>query len=186
MSIPTLVKRCFLPALVSLLAACGDDAGSPSDDADTGERGAAAATLVLATDPGNAVTVAQVRKAKNGDKVVVVGRVQEIVRGFAAFRLADQSLEYCAQHNKEDTCPTPWDYCCVPPAKVKANLIFVEARDADGKPIRATKLPGLRPVDLVAIKGTVERDARGNVTIVSSGWYRRERPEFAHTVRWPQ
>jgi len=182
-----LMRHAPLLGLAFLLAACGGDEGADTPDTanEAGEKNGTAAALVLAGDPGEAVTVAQVKKAKKGDEVVVVGRVQNIVDGYAAFRLADPALEYCSQHNKEDRCPTPWDYCCVAPDKVSANLIFVEARDEAGKPVKVEKLPGLRPVDLVAIRGTVERDDQDNVTIVAEGWHRRERPTFEHEVRWP-
>ncbi len=64
--------------------------------------------------------------------------------------------------------------------------LVVEARGADGKPLKAGALSGLRLLDLVAVKGKVEKDEHGNVTVVTSGWFTRERPKLREGLRWPE
>jgi hypothetical protein len=69
---------------------------------------------------------------------------------------------------------------------VAVATISVEARGADGKPLRADALPGLRLLDLVVAKGKVEKDEHGNVTVVTTGWFSRERPKLPDGLRWPE
>ena len=62
----------------------------------------------------------------------------------------------------------------------------VEARGSDGKLLKAGSLPGLRLLDLVVARGKVEKDAHGNVTVVTTGWFTRERPKLPDGLEWPE
>ena len=62
----------------------------------------------------------------------------------------------------------------------------VEARGHDGRPLSAASLPGLRLLDLVVAKGKVEKDEHGNVTVVTTGWFTRERPTLPDGLDWPK
>src|SRR5262245_9596822 len=78
--------------------------GAPADDAS--EAGKA---FRLASEPAAPRGVIDVRKAaRNGDEVVVVGRVggldKPFTEGRAAFLVVDPSL-------KPSNCECPWDYC---------------------------------------------------------------------------
>lgn len=64
--------------------------------------------------------------------------------------------------------------------------VNVQARGADGKLLQAASLPGLRLLDLVVVKGKVEKDAQGNVAVVTTGWFSRERPQLPDGLEWPQ
>jgi hypothetical protein len=47
-------------------------------------------------------------------------------------------------------------------------------------------MPSLRLLDLLVVKGTVEKDEHGNVTVVAVGWHRRERPDLPEGLHWPE
>jgi hypothetical protein len=150
------------------------------------EPDATVARLALMSDPGAALSVKEAKEKGPGEEVVVVGRVKEIVRGYAAFHLIDASLDYCGQKPGTMTDDTPWDYCCETPEVRAAATLIVEVRGPDGRPVAAQSLPLLRLLDLVAVKGKVERDEHGNVAVVASGWFRRERPDLPEGLRWPE
>jgi hypothetical protein len=69
---------------------------------------------------------------------------------------------------------------------VAVATLNVEARGPDGKPLKADSVPGLRLLDLVVAKGKVEKDDHGNVTVVATGWFSRERPELPDGLDWPK
>jgi hypothetical protein len=69
---------------------------------------------------------------------------------------------------------------------VAVATINVQARGPDGKLLQAESLPGLRLLDLVVVKGKVEKDAQGNVAVVTTGWFSRERPKLPDGLDWPQ
>ncbi|MGH7163339.1 MAG: hypothetical protein ACREID_07630, partial [Planctomycetota bacterium] len=118
---------------------------------------------------------------------VVVGRVRDIVKGLAAFRLIDASLGYCGSGvDTMDDCATPWDYCCIDESKTNAMTIFVEGESAGGRVVPAASIPGLRLLDFVAVRGRLEKDEHGVVTLHASGWFRRERPNLRDGLQWPE
>ncbi len=144
----------------------------------------AAVDLGLAADPGTAVAVKQAKEKGHGEEVVVVGRISNIVKGLATFNLVDESLPRCGPGNMPD-CKTPWDYCCEPADVRAAATLTVEARGPDGR-ILAGAMPSLRLLDLVAVKGKLEKDEHGNVTVIVAGWFRRERPVLPDGLNWPE
>jgi hypothetical protein len=169
------------PALLLVLAAalglsaCGSESAPPSASAPV------ASPYLLAQDLPDALSVLEAKKTADGQTVKVVGRVRAYANG--VFTLVDDSLEDCARSCA--TCPTPWDYCCEDQGKVTAGSLVVEARDAAGKDVPKAEM-GLQPLDLVALEGTVSRDASGAVVVKArSGWFRRERVEFGPEVRLP-
>src|SRR4051794_39087610 len=112
-----MVRRslCVLAALAVGLAGCtppgpnGAPSGGGKREVDPAVASRARA-LVLAAEPAGAKGVIEVRKsAKDGDEVVVVGRVGGSVRPFtegrSSFLIMDPSLP------PTETCSTPWDYC---------------------------------------------------------------------------
>ncbi len=141
----------------------------------------------MANDPAGALSVPEAKAAAPREKAVVVGRISAFVKGTAAFKIVDVSLPYCGSApDKMEGCPTPWDYCCETPDELKAKTLFVEARDAQGQVIPASSIEGLRLLDLVALEGQLAKDEHGNVTLVTTGWYRRERPELRDGLDWPR
>ena len=171
----------FLAAcLVLLFAACGKEE-APKEKAPA----APPVDLKLAADPGEALSVLEAKEKGPGEEVVVEGRISNIVKGLVTFNLVDDSLYYCGKGQAVDECKTPWDYCCVDTGERAAGTLIVEARDAEGRAQRGS-LPTLRLLDLVAVKGKVEKDEHGNVTIVATGWFKRERPQLPDDLHWPE
>jgi hypothetical protein len=71
-----------------------------------------------------------------------------------------------------------------------AATLAVEVRGVDGRVLGVGR-PGpvllpLRLLDLVAVKGRIEKDEHGNVTIVETMRYVRERPELPDGLHWPE
>jgi hypothetical protein len=166
-------------ALVLVTFACGG-----KEEAKTPAAAVQAVDRLLPADPGAALSVKEAKEKGPGEEVVVVGRVRSIVKGYATFNLIDASLKYCGEVPGSMTDLTPWDYCCDPPDAVAAATLTVEVRGDDGRALKGA-MPSLRLLDMVVVKGTVEKDEHGNTTIVATGWFRRERPELPSGLKWP-
>jgi len=170
-------------AFASLLAATGCSSSSPpaekpklavqeapSKPSPEGEK------LILAAMPENHQTVIAAREAvKDGDEVVVLGRiggsVDPWVSGRAAFQIVDPSLVPCSE-KPGDSCTTPWDYCC-DTDKLPKSMATVKFVDESGKTIDtdARQLLGLKELTRVVVKGKAQRDEAGNLTVLASGVY---------------
>lgn len=148
------------------LAACGGESPAPTS--------ALPDKYLLAADVPDAGSVRDARAQRStGDELVVVGKVKDFVEGLAAFTLADLTLRSCKDmeaEKGEDHCDTPWDYCCEDPAALKAGVATVELR-GDGQPlaIPVRGFHGLDHLTTVVVRGKVEKDSAGNLTIVASG-----------------
>lgn len=169
--------------LAALLCACG---GEQPNATHKGPPSAEIQKLVLAADPGAAIGVVDAKLAGPADKVVVEGRIGNITPGSAQFTLFDTEMPYCGETNHEDTCPTPWDYCCETPKDRTASSMVVEVRDANGKTLATPSLPDLREVDKVKVTGKLTKDEFGNFTLVATGLFRVARPKLPDYVKWPQ
>jgi hypothetical protein len=131
--------------------------------------------FLLEKAPQRAAEVGAVRKdAKDGQEVVVIGRVggrvSPWVKNAAAFSIVDRSMKACNER-PGDTCPTPWDFCCE--ADLPKFTLLVLVQDANGKLIKkdARELLGLKELDTVFVQGKAKRDKTGNVTLVASKFY---------------
>lgn len=157
----------------ALLASCGK---APADAASTE---ASPASWVLTSEPAGAVSVTHARaQAKEGDEVVIIGRIggrrQALSAASSAFLIIDPALPSCADE-PQDTCPTPWDYCCETPETIMGNSATVQIVGAGAGPIEADPIAaGLEPLDTVVVKGTVAARPNADVlTILASGIYKR-------------
>lgn len=97
----------FLPALV--LAGCGRNRLPPGNTARPDEMKVDPARYLAKTEPGGAKDVIATRKdAKDGDAVVIVGRIggskKPVSEDRAVFTLVDLSLKSC------DSDPNCWDF----------------------------------------------------------------------------
>lgn len=176
----TRARFLFLSPLVLLLNSCGESTSAAA--APTAAPQVAA--RVLSADPGAATTVLNAKQDGPQDRVVVHGRIANIVKGYAAFTLMDTSLAYCGEKHAEN-CKTPWDYCCEKPETRTANALAVELRDADGKPLATPVLPDLRLLDTVKVVGKLTKDEHGNFTLTAEGMFRTARPTLPEGLRWP-
>jgi hypothetical protein len=161
-------------ACIAGVAGCAKEAENPGGAGATSKSGALPATLVLASEPAGAKPVKEVvATAVSGDTVVAIGRVGIAGEERADFRLVDPSLKSCIE--LADQCETPWDFCCSPAEEQRANSATVEFRDERGEPLSGSVLGlgGVKHLDTVTVKGRVEKDQVGNVTIVATGLFKK-------------
>jgi hypothetical protein len=171
--------RTYSLLLAGLLAlGCYSGGGSSERSAPAGPS-AEGSQYLLASEPAGARGVADARKeAKDGDAVVVVGRIggdeHPWVEGRAAFQIIDTSLKSC-KDLEGDNCPTPWDYCCTPREELLSLMATVKVVDGQGQtvPTDARHLLGLRELQTVVVRGKVRRDDKGNLTILADGLFVR-------------
>jgi hypothetical protein len=171
---------------VILLVGCyGQKSSSPL--AKTTARGPKPATepteagkaFRLAQEPADAKPVLEARKdLKDGDEVVVVGRIGGSVKPFtgrAAFTIVDASIKPCSE-NGDDACPTPWDYCCGVGKEELAKataLVKLVGDDGQTRADDARTLLGLTELQTVVVKGKAKRDEAGNFTVLMNGIFVR-------------
>ncbi len=180
----TLSRITLIVVLAGLPLACGDKKEPSADPAPA--KPSALASLELKADPGEALAVVDAVAAAPKDDVVAVGRIGNIVKGFATFNLVDKTLDYCGAGGAMENCATPWDYCCIAADEKAAHTLVVEVHGDNGEVLEADSLPGLRLLDLVVVKGKIQKDEHGNATILATGWYRRERPKLRDGLNWPE
>jgi hypothetical protein len=121
--------------------------------------------------PADPLAVGEAReKAKDKQPIQMVGRIggspSPFVEGVAAFTLMDLSLPDCAGGDCSD------EGCCTP-EELKKNLATVKFVTGDGKPV-AVDARELLNVDVkakVAVEGTAQRDAAGNLVVLANHLY---------------
>ncbi len=165
----------FIVASSVFLAACGGqtdghdhghtrhghDHAAPATPA--APEGTFPATLFAGAPTGEPIGVGAMKPAaKQGDRVIVVGRIGGSKDPFLADRamvtIVDPSVKLCGEDEPgDDHCPTPWDFCCEPRENLRKMSIAIVANAADGTPIPHTLLGqgGLTPGARVVVEGTV-------------------------------
>jgi hypothetical protein len=159
-----------------LTAGCGD-AAKPSQQpvASQHAHSHAARDYRLNSEPAGARGVIDVRKeAKDGEEVVIVGRIagskEPLVKGRAAFTIVDLSVEPCEDDQ-------PWVMCCTPKEDLLPAMVLVKFVDDNGRTLTqdARQLVGVKEWSLVVVTGEARRDAEGNLTaIIAEGIYIKE------------
>ena len=166
-SIGLAISTCFL--------ASGCSSSSNSSDAVVATSASIDGTkFLLADEPDDAVGVIEAREsAKDGDSIVVVGRIggaaNPWVEGRAAFTLIDASKLIVADGQESGEAEICLDDCC---AEERAGCTtLVKVIDADGKlvPADARKLLGITDSDMIVVSGKVSKDETGNFAILASG-----------------
>jgi hypothetical protein len=165
-------------SVLSLSAAFVGCGGSPGPAASSGPS-AEGAKYVLAAEPADAKGVKALKAdVKDGDDVVIEGRIGGDVKPWienqAAFLVVDKSLKPCNEI-PGDSCETPWDYCCdtdqLPSCKALVKIV-----DENGKAIAtdARKLLGVKELQTVVIRGKAKKDEAGNLTVLANGVFVRK------------
>ena len=157
--------------------ACDDGQDAPSartGSATPAPQASLPAGLLLTSAPGDAQTVADVRKgATDGQQVVVrgvvAGRADPLAENRAILTLLDESVQTCDK-NPSDACKTPWDACCEPQDVIAANSAAIQVVDADGRPVKAGLggLGGLKPLSRVVVVGTYHLSPDGLAATVDA------------------
>jgi hypothetical protein len=177
-----------LVGLISL-SACGVKAPAQSTqtpaqgDAKKAASEALPADLMLKEAPAGAKNVLDLKKeAKEGDEVVLRGRiggsVEPFIDGRAAMQVADTSMIPCDQ-KPGDTCEAPWDLCCEEKSTIAAGSVMVQIAGADGKPLKVAMkgLNGLDPNSVIVVKGKVGKKDGDNLIVNASGIFIEEKPK---------
>lgn len=170
--------RSIAVGLVVGIAACT----AVGCDEETAGSGTSAATmpadkipagLLAVTAPEGAQSVAEIRKAEDGQDVVVEGRIagraEPFTDGRAQFQLVDLSLKNCSEL-PDSKCETPWDMCGTEQQEVLDKSLTVQVVGADGQPLKAG-LKGVGGLDVlreVSIKGKVKKSPDGKAVIVNA------------------
>jgi hypothetical protein len=167
--------------VVGLAAGCGQNGGptrGPEKDVPQPVASAEGKKYLLDAEPAGAKGVLETRKeAKDGEEVVLVGRiagsVKPFVEGRASFSVTDLSIKPC---DVGENCPTPWDCCCTPREVLLPATAQVKFVGGDGKTlgVGARELLGVKELLVVVVKGKASRDDAGNLTVVASGLYPRK------------
>jgi hypothetical protein len=169
-------RAIFLFSFVSLAVGCSKESthatGSPPAISPT-----AANEFLLAAEPSGSKGVLELRKqAKDGEEVVVAGRVggstEPLVKGRAAFTVVDTSFIPCSEKEGDD-CKTPWDYCCDSKEDLLRGTVMVKFVNEQGKTLEqdAGQLLGIQPLKSVVVCGRARRDQEGNLTVLATKLY---------------
>lgn len=134
--------------------------------------------FLLGSEPAGAKGVIDLRKqSKDGDEVVVIGRVggstKPFTDGRSSFLIVDPSLK------ATEGCDTPWDFCELPNKEVAAARLNVKFVGPEGKTLQvgAKEMFGIKELSTVVVKGKVSRDDKDNVSVVASGIFVRKDKE---------
>jgi len=129
---------------------------------------------VLADEPDGAVGVIAAREsAKNGEPIVVVGRIggatNPWIEGRAAFMLLDASMVLVADGTECAEGEICMDECCA--AERATSTTLVKVVDENGRVLRvdARQLLGLADNDMVVIRGKANKDDNGNFVVLADG-----------------
>lgn len=165
-----IMKTLLAPAaLLALATSCGGETKSAAPVAPSGPHPLDGYYLEAA--PEGAIEVAALRGLEDGATVTVRGDVQEFapVEGKAVLSLYDHALLSCDEI-ESDQCPTPWDFCCVPPEDIAKASALVEFRQ-EGKLVSADLggFHGITHLSDIVVTGTLSLDDAGNAKIVASG-----------------
>ncbi len=114
-------------------------------------------TWLLAAMPTGAIPVAEAKQsAREGDQVVVRGRIggrrEPMNANVAVFVMIDPAIPHC----KIGECKIPWDYCCETPESITTNSATVQLVGDNGKPMPIDLgRHALKPLDEIVVVGTV-------------------------------
>lgn len=177
---PFSTSACITAILLTVLAGCAQDqpaapSARPTSTATSSAPAVDGAKFLLADEPADAQSVVDVRAdVEDQDEVVVAGRIggagNPWVADLVAFTIVDASAKSCNE-TEDDTCPTPWDFCCEP--NLSKKKLAIEFVDEQGTIVEgdAKTLFGVSELDSVVIRGKARRDEAGNVTILATGLY---------------
>lgn len=162
-------------AVAASLAGCAAET-TTEPSATVGKPSPQGVKYLLSDAPPDAQDVISMRESVEDEQpVTVIGRIggshEPWVEGLAAFSVVDRSLAACTDI-PGDTCPTPWDYCCVTD-RLPGATTLVKLVDESGEvvPTDARELLGVRELQTVVVEGTAQKDESGNVTVLARGIY---------------
>lgn len=169
---------------IATLAASTMIGCSKSDDTETavGSGGTSTASLpaglFLAVAPGQPVAVKQVKaQAQEGDDIIVRavigGEVNVFVDGRAIVKVIDTEMKnHCL--SPDDSCKTPWDYCCSTTEELQPHRATIRVVDVEGKTLKVG-LKGAGQIEemkTLVVRGVVAKGSdEKNLVIDAKGIY---------------
>ena len=169
--------------VATTLAGCTSESSTTTSNASTQVPDVATVdgtAYLLDTEPDGAGNVIKVREeAGTDDDLLVVGRIggssDPWIDGRAAFTIVDLSVKSC-NDTLDDKCPTPWDYCCET-SKLPNSTALVKFVDKADQVVKADArtIFDLQELSTVVIKGTAKRDEAGNLTVLASGLFVKQK-----------
>ena len=160
----------LLAALALGIAGCDRQAATPQPAPPV----AIPASLLLSEAPAGAKDVAAVvKEAKNGEEVIVRGRIggraEPFVGDRAVVQIIDPGIKACNE-NPGDGCATPWDVCCEPTDRLLAGSMIIQVLDANGRPLKAglKGVGGLQPLSTIIVKGKAARPEGSKAVTVNA------------------
>lgn len=169
---------CATLTILMMTGCDGSDEGGTSSDAGGASTVSLPAGLFLATVPGEPVAVRQLKaEAKEGEevimRVVVGGEASVFVPGRAIMKVVDTEMENLCL-NPDDSCNTPWDYCCAVAEDLQKHRATVRVVDAQGNTLR-TDLKGAGQIEelkTLVVKGVVAQGSgKDNLVVDARGIY---------------
>ena len=164
---------------ISMMIGCdGSDEADTSSNAGGTSTASLPAGLFLTTAPAESVAVRQLKaQAQEGDevtmRVVVGGEVSVFVPGRAIVKVIDTEMENLCL-NPDDSCKTPWDYCCATADDLQKHRATVRVVDAQGKTLRLD-LKGAGEIEelkTLVVKGVVAQGSdKNNLVVDAQGIY---------------
>ena len=122
---------------------------------------------------GKALGVVEAKaQSKDAEKVIVQGRIKDLIDGQAVFTIADSSMKSCKDNG--ENCPTPWDFCCESKATITKNTATVKVVEAGSQKAIKEGLKGVKGLDNlvpVTVEGIAQKDKAGNLVVLAEKVY---------------
>jgi hypothetical protein len=146
-----------------------------SNNPAAGHAAALPADLFVKSEPADAKSVVDAKRdGKPGEIIAIRGRIGGSVEPFVAdravFTIVDKSLPNCGEMSMEDSCKTPWDYCCEPKDKLIEQSATIQIAGADGRPLRLDlrNIAALKPTSEIVVKGKVSQKDGSKVLVIDA------------------
>lgn len=161
------------------ITGCGGSSAADVDQQAMTQVSIDGSKYVLADEPDGAIGVIAAREsAKNGDAIVVVGRIggalNPWIEGRAAFVLLDASMVLVADGTESTEGEICMDECCATERAGSTTLVKVVDQDGRVLAADARQLLGLAADDMVVVRGKVNKDESGNFVLLADGVHVRE------------
>ena len=163
----------LLLAVAVMNAGCGSPSSASTTPTSPGTSSPEinTAKYVLATEPDGGMGVITAREeAKHDQEVVLVGRIggreNPWIDGRAAFMMIDASMQIVESGEECEGNAVCTDDCCA--GKLAACTTLVKVVDENGRPlpIDARELLSAKEMDMVVVKGKIQRDDKEQVFVV--------------------
>ena len=158
----------------TVVTGCGGSTSANVDGSGVTPVAFDSSKYVLAEEPDDAIGVIAAREsAKNGEHVVIVGRIggatNPWIEGRAAFMLMDASMTLVANGTDSGSNQICMDECCAQERTACTTLVKVVDQDGRILPADTRRLFGVAANDMVVVRGIASKDEEGNFVVLADG-----------------